>query len=57
MAAVEEFYNVEAAAVHIEVDVPLFKIRRNRLPDGNLRMQPFHRAPCGILPLMAVWES
>lgn len=54
MVAIEKLDNMKAAAVHIEVNVSLFKIRRDCLPDGNLRMQLFHRAPCRITYTLAV---
>ena len=48
MVAVEELHEVKAAAVHIEMDVPLLEIRRDGLPHLDLRVQLFHRTPCGI---------
>ena len=37
MVAVEELHDVKAAAVHIEMDVPLLKVRRDGLPDLDFR--------------------
>ena len=36
MMAVEELHDMEAAPVHIEVDVPLLEIRRDGLPHHYL---------------------
>ena len=54
VVAVIEFHNMKAAAVHIEMYIPLFKIGRDRLPDLHLRVQLFHLAPCGITDTLAV---
>ncbi len=54
MMAVIELHDVESTAVHIEVDVSLFKIRRDSFPDGNLGMKLFYCAPCRITDTLAV---
>ena len=54
MVTVEKLHDVEAAAVDIEVDIPLFKIRRNGFPDRYFRVQPFHRAPGSVADALAV---
>lgn len=54
MVAVVKLHNMETAAVHIEVNVPLLKIRRDGLPDLHLRMQLFHLAPCRIPDSLAM---
>ena len=48
MIAIKELYNVTAASVHIEVDIPLFKIRRNGFPDFHFRVKLFHLTPRSI---------
>ena len=48
MMAVEKLHDVEAAAIHVEVDIPLLEIRRDGLPDLDFRVQAFHRTPCGV---------
>ena len=57
MVAVEKLHDVKAAAVHIEMNVPLLKIRRDSFPDGNLRMELFHRAPRGITDAESVHST
>ena len=56
---VEKFDDMEPAAVHIEMDIPLFKIRRICLPYCHLRTVRLHGAPCRIPnPLaMAIWGN
>lgn len=54
MVAVEELYDMESAAVHIEVDVTLLEVRRYRLPYFDLRVQPLHLAPCLIADTSAM---
>ena len=49
MMAVEEFNDMEAAFVDIEVDIPGLEIRRAGLPDLRLRIEPFDFLP-GSLP-------
>ena len=51
---VEELYDVEAAAIDIEVDVAPLKIGCHCLPAFYLRMQLFDFAPCGISDSLAV---
>ena len=45
---------MKAAAVDIEMDIPLFKIRSDRLPHLHLWMQLFNLAPCSIADTLAV---
>ena len=52
--AVEELHDMEPAAVEVEMDVPLLKVRRDGLPDLDFGMQLFHRALCGIAHAPAV---
>lgn len=40
-----EFDDLEAAFVHVEVDVPLLEIGRVRFPDAGLRKPPLNRLP------------
>jgi hypothetical protein len=38
MVAVEKLYDMEAATIYVEMDVPLFKIGRNGFPyDKNMK--------------------
>ena len=59
MFFVEKFDDMEPAAVHIEMDIPLFKIRRICLPYCHLRIVRLHGAPCRIPnPLaMDIWSN
>ncbi len=52
MMIVEELHDMESAAVHIEVDIPFLKIRRNSFPDSYFRVQLFHCAPRGIADVL-----
>lgn len=54
MMTVEKFHNMEPAPIHIKVNVPLLKIRRDGLPDFNLRMQFLDLLPGGISDSAAV---
>lgn len=54
MMAVEKLHDMEAAAIHVEVDVALLEIRSHRLPDLCLRMQPLDLALCGISDALTV---
>ena len=54
VVAVIEFHNMKAAAIDIEMYIPLFKIGRDRLPDLHLRVQLFHLAPSRIADTLAV---
>ena len=54
MVAVEEFNDMKAAAVDIKVDIALFKIRRDGLPNLYLRIHLLDLAPCGIADTLAV---
>ena len=54
MMAVEEFHDVEPAAVHVKMDIPLFEIGRDCFPDLYFRMQALARLPCGIADTLAV---
>ena len=54
MMAVKELYNMESAAIYIEVNVSLLEIRCNGFPYLYFRMHLFHFAPCGISNTLAV---
>ena len=54
MMLVEILHNMESAAVDVEMDIPCFKVGRERFPDRYLRMQCLYRAPCGIAYSFAV---
>ena len=54
MMAVIELNNVETTSINVEVNIPLLKVWRNRLPYRHFRMQLFHRAPGGIADALAV---
>ena len=54
MMAVIKLHDMEAAAVHIEMDIPLLKIRCDSLPDGDLRVELLYSAPCRIPDALAV---
>ena len=51
---VPELDNMEAAAVHIEVNIALFEVRGDGLPDADLRMHCFHSLPRGLADTFAV---
>ena len=51
---VPELDDMEAAAVHIEVDVALLEIRGDGLPDADLRVQCFHGLPRRLADAFAV---
>ena len=51
---VEELDDMEAATVHVKVDVSLFEIGRDRLTKANFRMKLFDLTPCGIANAFAV---
>ena len=55
MMAIKELHDMETTTVHIEMDVPLFKVWRDGLPDSNLWMQLFHRTPSGIPYTLTVY--
>ena len=57
VVTVIKFHNMKTAAIDIEMDIPLFKIRSDCLPDLHLRVQLFHLAPCGITNTLAVNEG
>ena len=42
MMTVEEFYDMEAAAVDVKVDVAFFKVRSYGLPDIDDRIHSFN---------------
>lgn len=48
MKAIEKFNDVKSTSVDIEMDIALFKIRRYRFPNFDLRMQGFHCLPCRL---------
>ena len=52
--AVIRFRDMGTAAVHIEMNILPFKIRRNSFPHRHLRMQLFNSAPGGITDTSAV---
>ena len=52
--AVIRLRDMETAAVHIEMNILPFKIRRNSFPHRHLRMQLFNSAPGGITDTSAV---
>ena len=54
MMAVEEFNDMEAAPVHIEMDVPLFEVGCYGFPNLHFGMQLFHLAPGSISDSLAV---
>ena len=45
---------MKPAAIDIEVYITLFKIRRNSLPDSDLRMHCFYRTPRCVSNAFAV---
>ena len=55
--AVIRLRDMETAAVHIEMNILPFKIRRNSFPHRHLRMQLFNSAPGGITDTSAVNEG
>lgn len=55
MVAVVELHDMKAAAIHVEVNVPLLEVRSDSLPDLYLRVQPLYSAPCGIADSLAVY--
>lgn len=48
MVTVEKLHDVEAASVHVEVDVSFLEVRRYRLPDLHLQVQPLDLASCSV---------
>ena len=52
---VEKLHDVEAAAVHIEMDVPLLEIRRACLPYLDLWEHLLHLAPGRLADSLAVY--
>ncbi len=54
VARVEKFDVMDAAAVDVEIYVPLFEIRSYRFPDFDLRVCFFDLAPRGIADALAV---
>ena len=55
MVTVIKFHNMKTAAIDIEMDIPLFKIRSDCLPDLHIRVHLFDLAPCGIADSLAVY--
>ena len=51
---VPERDDMEAAAVHVEVDVALLEIRGDGFPDADLRMQRFNGLPSGLADAFAM---
>ena len=49
-----ELHNMKPAAIHIEMNIALFKIRRDRFPDLDLRMHLLYLAPRRIADTPAV---
>ena len=54
MVTVEKLDDMESAAVDIKVDIALFKIRRDGLPNLHLRIHPLDLAPCCVPDTLAV---
>ena len=54
MITVIEFHDMKAAAIDIEMYIPLFKIGRDRLLDLHLRVQFFYLAPSRIADTLAM---
>ena len=54
MVSVEELDDMKSAAVDVEVDITLFKIRRDGLPDLHLRIHSLNLTPRGIADTFAV---
>ena len=54
MMAVKELYNMESAAVYVEMNVSLLEIRRNGFPYLYFWMHLFHFTPGGISDTFAV---
>ena len=55
MMAVVKIHDVEAAPIHIEMDVPFLKIRRDGFPNLYLRVQPFDCTPGRISDAFAMF--
>ena len=51
---VPELDNMEAAAVHVEVDVTFLEVWGDCFPDADLRMHRFHGLPSGLADTFAV---
>lgn len=54
MMAVVKLNDMKSAAIHIEVDIPLLKIRRDGFPDSHLRMALLYCAPGSITDSLAM---
>lgn len=54
MILVPELDDLEAAAVHVEMDVAFFEVRGDGFPDFNLRMKRFHGLPSGLADALTV---
>ena len=54
MVLIPELDDMEAAAVHVEVDVALLEVRGNGLPDADFRMPRFHGLPSSLADAFAV---
>lgn len=54
VVGVEELHNVEAALVHIEMYVALFKVGRACLPDLGFRIERLYRVPRGLAYALTV---
>ena len=53
---VKVFDYVESAAIYVEMNVTLFKIRSYRTPYRYLRVHFLYRTPCGIADTFAVYR-
>ena len=54
MMLVPELDDMEAATVHVEVDIALLEIRGDGFPDEDLRMQCFNGLPSSLADAFAV---
>ena len=54
MVSVEELYDMEAAFVYIEVDVPRFKVWCAGLPDYCFGIKPLDFMPCSSTDTLTV---
>ena len=55
MAAVIKLHDMESAAVHVKMDIPLFKVRGESLPDLNIGISFLDSLPCGKTYTLAVF--
>ena len=54
MVAVVELHDMKPAAVDIEMDIPLLKVRGDGFPDSHFRVQTLYSTPCSIADTLAV---